>query len=81
MSGVTNRCSRCCFGSRRINAARTARPGQEERGRLTCLRNTRDLVTQDEDLGVLGCLLLRQQSEPAYELAEDQVEQSERHGW
>jgi len=39
----------------------------------------RDLVAQDEDLGVLGCLRSGQQSEPAEELAEDQVEESERH--
>jgi hypothetical protein len=38
----------------------------------------RDLVAQDEDLGVLGCLRSGQQSEPAEELAEDQVEESER---
>jgi hypothetical protein len=40
VSGVTNRWSRCCFGSRRVNAARTARSGQKERGRLTCRRKT-----------------------------------------
>jgi hypothetical protein len=28
------------FGRRRVNAARTARSGQEERGRLTCRRKT-----------------------------------------
>jgi ribosomal protein S18 acetylase RimI-like enzyme len=39
----------------------------------------RDLVAQDKDLGVLGCLRSGQQSEPAQELAEDQVEESERH--
>jgi len=38
----------------------------------------RDLVAQDEDLGVLGCLRSSQQSEPAEELTEDQVEESER---
>ena len=40
----------------------------------------RDLVAQDEDLGVLGCLFSGQQSKPADELVEDQVEESERHG-
>jgi negative regulator of sigma E activity len=39
----------------------------------------RDLVAQDEDLGVLGCLRSGQQSEPADELAEEQVEEFERH--
>ena len=39
----------------------------------------RDLVAQAEDLGVLGCLRSGQQSEPAEELAEDQVEDSEAH--
>jgi hypothetical protein len=39
----------------------------------------RDLVAQDEDLGVLGCLRSGQQSEPADELAQAQVEESERH--
>jgi hypothetical protein len=34
-------------------------------------------VAQDEDLGVLGCLRSGQQSEPAEELAEDQVEASD----
>ena len=44
----------------------------------------RDLVAQEEDLGVVGCLRSGQQSEPAEELAqaqvaEDQVGESERH--
>jgi hypothetical protein len=39
----------------------------------------RDLVAQDEDLGVVGCLRSGQQSEPADELAQAQVEESEPH--
>jgi hypothetical protein len=38
-------------------------------------------VAQDKDLGVLGCLLSGKQPEPADELAEDQVEESECHDW
>jgi len=38
-------------------------------------------VSEDEELGVLGRLPAGQQCEPAGELAEDQVEQSQRHGW
>jgi hypothetical protein len=39
----------------------------------------RDLVSQHEDLGVVGRLLAGQQREPADELAEDEVEQSKCH--
>jgi hypothetical protein len=41
----------------------------------------RHFVSEDEELGVLGRLPAGQQCEPAGELAEDQVEQSQRHGW
>ncbi len=42
----------------------------------------RDLVPSYEEFGVLGRLAAGQQREPADELAEDQVEQSQRfHGW
>jgi hypothetical protein len=39
----------------------------------------RDLLSQHEDLGVLGRLLAGQQREPAGELAEDELEQSKCH--
>jgi membrane associated rhomboid family serine protease len=41
----------------------------------------RHLVSEHEELGVLGRLPAGQQCEPAEELAEDQVEQSQRHDW
>ena len=40
-----------------------------------------DLVAQDEQLGVLGRLPASEQREPAKELAHDQVEELECHGW
>jgi hypothetical protein len=40
----------------------------------------RNLVSQHQDLGVLGGLPASEQLEPAEELAQDQVEESERHG-
>lgn len=40
-----------------------------------------DLVAQDEQLGVLGHLPASEQREPAKQLAHDQVEESECHGW
>jgi hypothetical protein len=41
----------------------------------------RDLMAEHEDLGVPGRLPAGEQCEPADELAEDEVEQSQRHGW
>src|SRR6266516_1492133 len=41
----------------------------------------RHLVSEDEELGVLGRPPACPQCEPAEELAEDQVEQSQRHDW
>jgi len=41
----------------------------------------RHLVSEHEDLGVLGRLPAGQQCEPAGELAEDEIEQSQRHDW
>jgi len=39
-------------------------------------------MLRHEQFGVLGCLAAGQQREPADELTEDQVEQSQRfHGW
>jgi hypothetical protein len=74
--GVTNRWSRCCVGRRRVNAAR--RPGLAKGAWSADLSaQDRGLVAQEEDLGVVGCLRSGQQSEPAEELAEDQVEESE----
>lgn len=40
-----------------------------------------DLVSQHENLGVLGRLLAGQQREPAEEPAENEVEESEHHDW
>jgi hypothetical protein len=40
VAGVTSRCPRSCRGSSRAHAARTARSGQEGRGRSTCRRKT-----------------------------------------
>jgi hypothetical protein len=41
----------------------------------------RDRMSQHEDLGVVGRLAAGGQAKPADELTEDQVEESERHGW
>lgn|GEM_PF-1689309 len=55
-----------------------ARPGlARSSGPADLSAQHRHLVAQDKDLGVLGCLLSSQQSEPAEELTEDQVEESE----
>jgi hypothetical protein len=62
-------------GQRREHSA--VRPAGAGPGDLSA--QDRDLVSQHEDLGVLGRLLAGQQREPADELAEDQVEQSQRH--
>lgn len=62
-------------GQRREHGA--VRPAGAGPGDLSA--QDRDLVSQNEDLGVLGRLLAGQQREPADELAEDEVEQSERH--
>ena len=60
----------------------TGPPGLARRGGAGRLpTQNRDLVPWDEDLGVLGCLPAGEQGEPADELIEDQVEQSQRHGW
>jgi hypothetical protein len=78
VSGVTNRWRRCCVGG----GGSTLRDGPvwpEGAWSADLSAQDRDLVAQDEDLGVLGCLRSGQQSEPAEELAEDQVEESERH--
>jgi hypothetical protein len=55
-------------------------PGWAWPGELSA--QDRDLVSEYEDLSVLGRLAAGEQCEPADELAEDQVEQSQRlHGW
>jgi hypothetical protein len=52
--GMTSRCARSVLGRCRISAARTARSAQSIRGQGWVRRST-DFMTQDEDLGVLGC--------------------------
>jgi hypothetical protein len=54
-------------------------PGGAWAGDLTA--QDRDLMSEYEDFGVLGRLLAGQQREPAEELAEDEVEESQRHDW
>jgi hypothetical protein len=54
-------------------------PGGSRPGDLSA--QNRDLVSEHEDLGILGCLPTGEQCEPADELTEDQVEQSQRHDW
>jgi hypothetical protein len=54
-------------------------PGGAWAGDLTA--QDRDLMSEYEDFGVLGRLLAGQQREPAEELAEDDVEESQRHDW
>jgi hypothetical protein len=67
------------LGSSRINAARTARSGQDKRGLAMLPAQDRHLVTQNEDLGVLRGGGSGQQREPAEHTAEDQVQQARRH--
>jgi len=52
-------------------------PGGVRSGDLSAQH--RDLVSQHEQLGVLGRLPTGEQCEPAEELTQDQVEQSQRH--
>jgi hypothetical protein len=54
-------------------------PGGAWPGDLPAQRG--DLMSEYEDLGVLGRLAAGEQSEPGDELAEDEVEQSQRHDW
>ena len=58
---------------------RTVRPAQARHGHLTAQH--RDLVAQDEDLGVLGRSTAREQSEPAEQPDRDQIQKSEQHSW
>src|SRR6266540_2766783 len=55
-----------------------ARPGERWPGDLSAQH--RDLMSQHEDLGVVGRLAAGQ-AKPADELTEAQIEESERHGW
>jgi hypothetical protein len=51
--------------SSRASAAMTARSAQDSPGVLTCRWSTATLMTQDEDLDVLGAVGTGQQGEPA----------------
>jgi hypothetical protein len=76
VSGVTKRWCRRCLGRSLVKAARTARSGHVARGLVTCRHSTPTSCRS----GVLGGLAAGKQCEPAEELAQDQVEESERHG-
>jgi hypothetical protein len=64
----------------RANAARMARSGQAGRG-LATFRRACDLVSPHEQLCVLRCLPAGEQCEPAEELTQARVDESDRHGW
>ena len=53
------------LGSTRASAARTARSAQDSLGVFTWRCSTATLVTQDEDLGVLGAVGAGGQGKPA----------------
>ena len=76
--GVTSRCTRSRAGRSRISAARMARSAQSSRGRglarrstATSCRNTSSSASLDADV--------REQSQPAAEPDEDEVEQAQGH--
>jgi hypothetical protein len=89
VSGVTTRWCRRSLERSRVNAARMARPGQVGHGLVTCRRSTATSWRSTSSSAFLDVCPRASsasqprswQREPAEELAEDQVEQSERHDW
>ena len=65
VAGVTIRCRRSWWGSRRVSADRIARSGYRGRGLAHLTAQYRDFVAQDQDLGVLRSSVAGGQSEPA----------------
>jgi hypothetical protein len=79
VAGVTSRCARSCGGSSRAHADNTARSGHDGRGRLTCRRNTPDLMPQYQHFGNDRRVAAREDRQPPEQAHHDQIKDSETH--
>ena len=77
--GETSRTWRSGAGSSLLSALSTARSGQVSVGRVLRAAQYRDLVSQRQDLGVLGGVGAGEQRQPAQHANEHQVDESEGH--